>query len=444
MPSISSSSSSWPTTLREVYLEPFLPPPIIQSIRTLDDTIHIYTGIPEATISISITYFVAWMIYIVMTAWFPMSHSTGTHHSRRRALKDDTNTDSFDNEKKKKTQQQYDATVLLVGPRNSGKTRLLYQFLNHNITSRSGGDATAATASPGTVMSLQTNVVYITTIPSSNTSNSNSGSIEPQQQGDNDHDASNHPLPAPPSPPQIIRWIDYPGHASLYDTSLLQILTPTTTKTPHQKRKSTLSPPPPLRIVLMVDATQPVTTAAELLFQLFTILYEARGIYDPTLTNPSIPSKPCIFVACHKKDIHKAKNEKRIKIQIRTELERLIYHHSVLQTTTTVTTASNSNSRTTSHNNDHKHQNENSSGSSGNATTSRGWWCCPPSRGNHQAALTSSHTTTTNINPFTIAVDLDELPFVQLYFYATTCCDATISRELYEFCTTGTVTSSSS
>ena len=376
-----------------------------------------------------------------MTAWFRMSHSTGTHHSRRRALKDDTNTDSIDNEKKKKTQQQYDATVLLVGPRNSGKTRLLYQFLNHNITSRSGGDATAATASPGTVMSLQTNVVYLTTVPST----SNSGSIEPQQQGDDDHDASNHPpsLSAPPSPPQIIRWIDYPGHASLYDTSLLQILTPTTTTTtPHQKRKSTLSPPP-LRIVLVVDATQPVTTAAELLFQLFTILYEAHGIHGPTLTNPSIPSKPCIFVACHKKDIHKAKNEKRIKIQIRTELERLIYHHSVLQTTTTVT-ASNSTSSTTSHNNDHKHQNENSSGSSGNATTSRGWWCCPPSRGNDQAALTSSHTTTTNINPFTIAVDLDELPFVQLYFYATTCCDATISRELYEFCTTGTVTSSSS
>ena len=55
----------------------------------------------------------------------------------------------------------------------------------------------------------------------------------------------------------------------------------------------------------------------------------------------------------------------------------------------------------------------------------------------------NNHATSSSINPFTIAVDFDELPFVQLFFHATTCCEDTISHELLEFCTTGAVKSSS-
>lgn len=424
------SSSSWQTTVREVYVEPLLPPPIIQSIRTLDETINEYFGIPEATITTLLTIFVAWTLYQCIGWWMANSHH------QRRAIK--VNQKSKGDSDDVNQQQRYDATVLFTGPKNSGKTRLFYQFMQYYTANTNDVDVDQAITSSSsssspilTVMSLQTNIDYITVATNTDSSHTNTGSGEKGDEGNQQ---------------QVLRLIDYPGHASVYESTYIEIITPTIQRTGNNKKVSSSAAlsSVPLRIVLVVDATQPVTTAAELLFQLFTLLHDAY-INPPNSHTKSkasqIPSqKPCIFVACHKKDIlKKAKNEKRIKIQIRTELERLIYHHSVLQNTTALNNNSNEDSSI--------------SGSSSKATTSStgssGWWCCPPpprqsSTGHSQtSSMNTNNNQTSSINPFTIAVDFDKLPFVQVFFYATTCCEDTISRELFEFCTLGTVMSSS-
>ena len=65
------------------------------------------------------------------------------------------------------------------------------------------------------------------------------------------------------------------------------------------------------RIVVVVDSTQPVAGAADYLYPL--LLRKQQ---------PAFPDIP-ILVACHKSKAPKAKNFRRIKLQLRTELERL-------------------------------------------------------------------------------------------------------------------------
>lgn len=93
-----------------------------------------------------------------------------------------------------------------------------------------------------------------------------------------------------------IKYIDWPGVASEFSTDIR-----------YQRN---------LRVIFVVDATQPARTAADKLFLLLNeILWPQYQKYK--LKTP-------VFVACHKNDLPKAKNEKRIKIQLRTEIERLV------------------------------------------------------------------------------------------------------------------------
>ena len=139
--------------------------------------------------------------------------------------------------------QSYDTTVLLVGPSLSGKTRLFYRLCY-------GPDY----GKMPTLVSLKANVGYATTEENA-----------------------------------TIRYMDWPGLASLDDPALTAVFRQ------------------PTRIVLVLDATQPVAAAADVLNHLL-----------------SIRTKDAIFIACHKSDFPKAKNWRRIKIQLRTELERLL------------------------------------------------------------------------------------------------------------------------
>ena len=90
---------------------------------------------------------------------------------------------------------------------------------------------------------------------------------------------------------KTIRFMDYPGHLSLHSPQLLDALDQ--------------------RICLVLDSSQPVGPAADILFQLLTI--------------PLLPSKTKrdIVIACHKSDLKGSKNQKRIKLQLRTELEHI-------------------------------------------------------------------------------------------------------------------------
>ena len=69
------------------------------------------------------------------------------------------------------------------------------------------------------------------------------------------------------------------------------------------------------RLVVVVDSSQPVSPAADYLYAILksTISGDAT---KPVFTQP-------IFIACHKSDHAKAKNTRRIKLQLRSELIRL-------------------------------------------------------------------------------------------------------------------------
>ena len=90
---------------------------------------------------------------------------------------------------------------------------------------------------------------------------------------------------------KTIRFMDYPGHLSLQSPLLLDALDQ--------------------RICLVLDSSQPVGPAADILFQLLNI--------------PILPpnKKRDIIIACHKSDLQNSKNQKRIKLQLRTELEHI-------------------------------------------------------------------------------------------------------------------------
>ena len=96
----------------------------------------------------------------------------------------------------------------------------------------------------------------------------------------------------------IVRVIDYPGHPALR-SQFTQLLLPTSTS----------------RLIFTIDTTQPVTEAVSILYQSILINHTVRQKYREGQLN--------ILITCTKTDLKGAKNYKRVKIQIRNELERL-------------------------------------------------------------------------------------------------------------------------
>jgi signal recognition particle receptor subunit beta len=68
------------------------------------------------------------------------------------------------------------------------------------------------------------------------------------------------------------------------------------------------------RIVLVLDSTQPVSKSVDFLYGLLRHFQSKGGSSNNT---------PSILVACHKTKASKAKNVRRLKLQVRNELERL-------------------------------------------------------------------------------------------------------------------------
>jgi signal recognition particle receptor subunit beta len=86
-----------------------------------------------------------------------------------------------------------------------------------------------------------------------------------------------------------LRFMDYPGHLT-FSSQIQEML----------REKP--------RILLILDATQSVATAAQILLQVLA----------------SSPASPQILVCCNKSDKAGVKNAKRIRLQVRAELERLL------------------------------------------------------------------------------------------------------------------------
>lgn len=153
----------------------------------------------------------------------------------------------------------FHATLLFCGPSLAGKTSLFYQLLHPNTTT----DSLNSTATRiRTVKSIKSHRDFWVVSEKNQTQ-------------------------------KTIRVLDTPGHwgpTKLMDTFL---------------KKETID-----RIVLVVDSTQPVASAADYLYALLS-------------SSLSLDRKIPIMVACHKSKSPKAKNFRRIKLQLRTELERL-------------------------------------------------------------------------------------------------------------------------
>ncbi|KAL7530684.1 hypothetical protein ACHAXR_003625 [Thalassiosira sp. AJA248-18] len=169
----------------------------------------------------------------------------------------------------------FQATVVLCGASNSGKTALLHYLCND---ANKGKENNAWGGAPMTVASLVANVGYI--CPSWEGTNSN----------DNTNNDNN----------DTIRIIDYPGHPSL-SSQLTTLLLPSATS----------------RLVFTIDATQPVTIGASLLYQSILTHSQVRQSWKKEGKTLEV------LVACTKSDAKGAKNYKRMKIQLRNELDKL-------------------------------------------------------------------------------------------------------------------------
>ena len=176
----------------------------------------------------------------------------------------------------KQPSHHFDGTVLLCGPAQAGKTSLLIQLLTNAKAKQSSNDTTN-TKRPLTVTSLKANVAVA---------------------------AANGQY-------NKVRYIDWPGHASKSVTAGGSFLE--SNPALYQLYQTC----PNLRIVLVLDATQSVKDAAAILYQVWNT-YSSHP--------PSSSHQPCttIVVACHKSDTKKAKNVRRLQLQLRTELEKLL------------------------------------------------------------------------------------------------------------------------
>jgi Signal recognition particle receptor beta subunit len=246
----------WQTKVRRAVV-PFLPPPVARAIvKGVDPLLAPYVG-PEATVTLTVT-----LLALLLVTWIGTKLLLLTRSGR--AVIDDE-----DDERNNNRVEDYDATVVLTGPKSGGKTRLFYQlcFSDANVP---------------TLMSIKANVGIATHV--------------------NDDDKAKPKKPTLPGH-CVIRYVDWPGYAPVHDSVLTSLLA---------TKKD-------VRLVLVLDATQPVAPAADVLDQWLTIFHNKASS-----AGGKAQGKRTILIACHKMDLAKAKNDKRIKIQMRTELERIV------------------------------------------------------------------------------------------------------------------------
>lgn len=317
------SNRNWKTNIREA-VTPFLPPPLARAVYKFDHAFEARVG-SDASVTIGLSFFVAWIVWILILI-------KGRHvlFGRGKAI---VEADDKQGLASSSDAERCKATVVLCGSTSSGKTRIFYELCY-------GQDH----ANIPTLMSLTVNVAI--------------GTDRFQQQvGKTDllTDDSRH----------LIRYVDWPGRASLGDPNFVSLMSSLPSKA--------------LRVILVVDSTQSVSPAAEILYQLFVLANNIKRDKDPLN----------IFIACHKKDMAKSKNHKRIKIQLRTELEKLLAVKDKAIKAQRLETTTN-----------------------GEAFDVQPWW------------------------PVGKPLDFDELPFCRLYFASTTCSERGLT-EIIEYCSKG-------
>ena len=345
---------SWQQKVQTVWLEPYLPPPVVRTIREhVDPFLRQHLGFPEGTMVIVITNLVALWMFTTLIQWMFFTRGTSSKDNtdgRRATLFSTTRKGGkaiVQNEEEEDDNDDMDSaarflslasirllkqstlslsssddvvTVLLCGPSNAGKTCIFHKLMMmHDANNKNNNKKL-----PLTLTSLKANVGVAHT-------------------------------------DTVIRYIDWPGHAAAASNLLLSSSSSSSTTTPSsfvqqdptlwqlwndtlfstssRRRRlpsssssssgaAPLLPPPPLRIVMVLDATQPVKEAAAIFFQLWNcVALTTAAATDKnnswSRSNHPPPVVP-IMIACHKQDLSKAKNIRRIRLQLRTELEKIL------------------------------------------------------------------------------------------------------------------------
>ncbi|KAL9181513.1 hypothetical protein ACHAXT_010318 [Thalassiosira profunda] len=258
---------------------PYLPPPLLQLIHASDEYFHIHHTTlthehcnDEPSMAILAALFLAYIVLrAVQGMWAGTTRRSTAHLGGGEetvlgglALKGKQGADAPSGGA---AAPPFAETVVLCGASNAGKTALLHYLCN-------AGEKENAWDPPMTVTSTKANVGYISQWEDAS---------DDEKRGES-----------------TIRVIDYPGHPSL--SSLLTTL---------------LFPSATSRLVFALDSTQPVTVGAELLYQ--SILTHAQIRQSWSAEGKTL----AILVVCTKNDVRGAKNYKRMKIQLRNELDKL-------------------------------------------------------------------------------------------------------------------------
>eukprot|EP00986_Skeletonema_menzelii_P016254 scaffold14081_cov138-Skeletonema_menzelii.AAC.6 len=282
-----SASGDVPTTrivLRSMRLSaaPYLPPPVLSAIHITDSYLHVNHAsfsstycYSEPSVSILSAIFSAYVVLRLIQGlqyWWSSTTKRSTAHL---SGEDDAVLSGLSQKSNERTDNKsaqddavplFDETVVFCGASGAGKTALLHCLCNEH-----DGDSCKP---PMTTTSLVANVAYIATSDSA------------------DEDTKNKTA--------AVRLVDYPGHPSL-STKLTSLLLP------HQTA----------RVVFAIDATKPVTDGVAILYKFILTNNQVRSAWKASGKSLSI------LIVCTKEDDKKAKNHKRMKIQIRNELDRL-------------------------------------------------------------------------------------------------------------------------
>ena len=244
-------------------ISPYLSPPILNLIKTIDSNAQIQQIIPhnEPSMVMLTTILCLYLLKVLARITSQVIGNSDAIEGLDTDAPEDLVLSS--NVVKK---DSYTDSVVLFGPEHGGKSVLF-----HTLTNPTEGSTTI----PDAVLSLKANMTIVT----------------PEKVEESSKKAS-------------VRLVDYPGHITL-SSQLPSLLHPSKSKTVVT------------RAILVLDATKPVSSAASLLYTL--ILTNA-----PLMKSWEDSEKVLlILVACHKADAPNAKNWRRIKIQLRSELDKL-------------------------------------------------------------------------------------------------------------------------
>lgn len=273
------------TRTRET-ITPFLPPPILRAIHTVDSNPQVQSFIGnEPSMSITTTLILIYLFTLVVK-YISSSNVIGGKQAVD-GLQDDEPESAVTSHLSKLCFQQRDQDenaelVIMFGPCHSGKTVLFHKLLS--LSSRTYESQKKGRSLPNTVTSLKAKFTTLSV----------------QNEDENLRKTCNK-----------VRLIDYPGHLSL-SAQLSSLLYPSS----RYVTNGTMS-----RALFVVDSTKPLSDAAMLLYN--EILTNGNLLQAWEKKRVATGQVFQVMIVCSKTDMKNSKNWRRIKIQLKNELERI-------------------------------------------------------------------------------------------------------------------------